>query len=88
MHLQLNPTLHNTLAGFERDFELFIRRPNSGALVKDLVDVFDYRFLVQRIAEPPQPDFFVGVQGKTECVLDDWFFQPTGVFNGNETRNI
>lgn len=76
------------IAGFVRYIGLLVRRPHPGTLAEGLLDVVCNRFLVQRVAEPAQPDHGVGVQGKAGSVLDDWFLQPSGVLDGYETGNI
>jgi len=75
-------------AGFVGNIGLLVRWSHPGTLAEGLLDVVYHRFLVQRVAEPAQPDHSVGVQGKTSSVLDDRFLQPTGVFDGYETGNI
>lgn len=76
------------IAGFVRNFGLFVRRPHPGTLAKGLLDIINHKFLVQRVAESAQPDHVVGVQGKTCAILDDRLLQSTGFPDRDETGNI
>lgn len=51
----------------------------------DLVGVIDPGFLVHRVSGEEQPILYMDFQWPTQCFLDDWFLQSSGLPHSNET---
>ena len=51
----------------------------------DLVGIIDPGFLVHRVSGEEQPILYMDFQWPTQCFLDDWFLQSSGLSHSNET---